>query len=876
MIENWIYKTESNPETFWYENRAISLREYTKNLVLYWSGENEKCEYAIFDKTPKFEKEPSICSDGKFGSFSRISSPITFKKENFESISNNFHVSFWLSANNINGNYAVTLTKKDDFPEELDGDFSFGIQARDEIQKQVRFSLNNGNFDSLKQALLFEIDPSYKVEITDTTDNSITLKAVNKGEKVNLINGFDGTDVLSLFDINVSDTGVVPTEDITLLSLKGRKSEFNIKHLTTRHLQFNYSQSDVLKTTYIEWNNNGSDFDHIEVDIDSSVMYIFLNGNLEKAVLISPIKREAEKATLTLNGNDENVYSFEELIVKNVLVNKESFTSPTSQLTKYDTNRPFIDFHFSGKNIFNNSLNELVFTGSSNISLVLNYDGLFYYYNNGAWRASDGSFAQSSDPYTFADYISEFLFTGKDEIFIRAYFESDGDTDANIQELYFKVSDESVFGNSAQTAAILVGLPEFEDYIPEEEEEDDSSSDNNDSDNQDNEEESGDIDSTDDSEKDESDVDVDVDGEEESNDENDDVEDDEKVVPPKIDLAGKDLIITTDQGTTEMTFEEDMWVGQVIEFIKSQYPNGISTVYQDNAGHIVLVSETKGDQAFITVSGEAAPILFGLVLSAQGTDQIKNTIEQNYDEFIEKVKTYSSGDLIPIEINDDEIRLFLQEAINLYKKYRSDDISTYKIQLVGSPEEGYEIPPVIENHHDIVDILFRPLFPISFYNGFDNDADDVISMSLVNALAGKGPASNSYYGQGLPQDYYISLMSIDTMEMSLGLKPTWKVYNNRLFIFPNSITKYLTVTILYKSPIDPVEALRDPWIIQYVAGKIRCAQGEVRGQYGANLSTGGLQIQFNADTMYQRGKEMVEDAIREMQKNQEPLGFLFG
>ena len=54
-------------------------------------------------------------------------------------------------------------------------------------------------------------------------------------------------------------------------------------------------------------------------------------------------------------------------------------------------------------------------------------------------------------------------------------------------------------------------------------------------------------------------------------------------------------------------------------------------------------------------------------------------------------------------------------------------------------EEGYELPYFIEDWHDIADILFKPLFPIGFYTGaFDNNAEDVISLTLVNAMCGKG------------------------------------------------------------------------------------------------------------------------------------------
>ena len=559
--------------------------------------------------------------------------------------------------------------------------------------------------------------------------------------------------------------------------------------------------------TTIPWNNNGISLDNVEVDIDSSVMYIFLNGELLKAVLTSPIKRIPSKTILTL-GNNDKTYSFEEVIVKSKLQHKENFDVPTAQLTKYDTTIPYIDFHYSGKNIFDGSLTELVSECSDNISLVLNYDGLFYYYSSGDWRSSDGSFQKSNDSYTFADYIKDFQFTGKDDLFIRAYFESDGDTPAWIENLYFAVNGDSIYGDEKSTAAILVGEKEFE--------------------------------------------------------ENEEIE-----------VGGKGLVIQTDQGSTEMVFPDNMTISEIIEFIKNKYPEGIVKVYEDKVGRPVLVSETKGENAYIIVSGDAADIIFGKTKSAQGTDPEKETLKENYDKFIEDLKTYATGDKIPIEIKDEQIRMYLQEALREYKKWRSDEENTYQTQLEGNASIGYTIPPFLEDWHDITDIIFRPLFPIGFYTGsFDNDLEDLVSLSLLNAISG----GNRYgmYGKGFVTDYYISLMNIDSMEMALGIKPSWRVYNNRLFIFPNNITKYLTVTICYKAPIDPIKAMRDRYVVQYVYGKLRMAQGEVRSQYGSQLSSGSLAVTLNGDSMYERGKQAVDDAIAGMKGEQEPLGFSFG
>lgn len=819
MIENYIFKQDSDINKFFYENQKISLREYQKDLLLYWSGEEDKCEYALVNKSPDTIEGITICADGKFGSYSKLSKKISFDGANLESLQDNIHLSFWLAASEAESHTTVFLRKKGNWETLPIGDYSFCIQVDGEIQRTAVFTLKKEtNFNTLKNKINFELDPSkYKAEVDaeQTTNEVVAVRSTIPGKNITIFDGAESNNLMDFLEVSSVAYGTIPTKEYEISSLVWETGNLKISHvkaeengITLSKLKFVYKEGEVEKMTTIPWNNNAISLDNIEVDIDSSVMYIFLNGELLKAVLISPIKRVASKTVLTL-GSDEKEYCFEEVIVKSKLQHKENFTPATTQLTKYDTSRPYIDFHYSGKNIFAASLTDLVAECSDNISLVLNYDGLFYYYSAGDWRSSDGSYQKSNDSYTFADYIKEFAFTGKDDLFIRAYFESDGDTEAWIQNLYFTVNEGSIYGDEKATAAILVGEKEFEEN-------------------------------------------------------------------ETVDVGDKGLKITTDQGTTDIVFPNNMTIEEIVAYIKSQYPEGIASVYKDKVGRLVLVSETKGDNAYIVVSGDAADLLFGKTKSAQGTNPEKDTLKQNYEEFIEKVKEYSSNDLIPIEIKDEQIRLYLDEAINLYKKYRNDEENTYRVQLEGNPTDGYLIPQVIGDWHDITDILFKPLFPIGFYTGsFDNDLEDIVSLSFLNAMTGRG-GFNNFYGKGFVTDYYISLMSIDSMEMALGLQPSWKVYNNRLYIFPNNITKYLTVTICYKAPIDPIKALRDPYIIQYVYGKIRMAQGEVRGQYGSQLSSGGLPVTLNGDSMYERGKAACQEALENMKKEQEPLGFFFG
>ena len=870
MIENYINKILSNDESFCYKD-GDRLREWQKDLAFYWSGESLKADYALVDKTPKCTKAPEIHTDGKFGSFSKIKSPIVFDEKNLQCLTDNLNLSFWLGANNINGYYTIYLTPKEDFKISA-GDYSFSVQIDGGTSRQLRMNLKeNASFSSIKNRLSFELDPNLygvEVDLDQTTEDVIAIKSSLAGKKFSLIEGTDGIDFLSLVNHDEINYGTLPSEDcIEIIKLGNHNGSFTISHTREKDenkllskLRFTYKYGDTTKTTSIKWNNNGISLDHIEVDIDSSVMYIFLNGKLEKAVLISPIKREAEDTVLIINGTETDFYSIEELIIKSKLQNKENFKVSTEQMTHYDKSIPYIDYYFDGKKFGNNLKFDLVHNCSDGISMVLNYGGLFYYYSNGSWRQSDGTFKQSNDHYTFGDYLKNFNFNGTEDMFIRAFFESDGSDEQYIEKLNFDLSSDGIYEEGSKTAAVLVGIPTFEPETELHTKEDDYSDNPY--------------------PYDPSPDDVDPDSPEVGpypyDPSPDDIELEEgETVDKVIDLKGKDLLIKTDLGTTKIAFPKDMTLDEAIKFIEDAFPEGISKIYRDSKYRIVLVSETKGDEAFIKVSGKAGDTLFGELKTAQGTDQSKNTLEDNYNKFIEDVKEYSSDDLIPIEIKDSQVRMYLQEAINLYKKYRNDELNTYQVQLKGNATDGYEIPSVVQDWHDITDILFRPLFPLGFYTGsFDNDAEDIIELSLVNSIGGVD--YSQFYGKGFQTDYYISLMNIESMEQILGLTPSWRVYNNRLYIFPNNISKYCTVTIVYKAPIDPIKALREPYIIQYVYGKIRMAQGEVRGQYGSQLSSGGLAMQFNADTMYERGKEAVEKAIEEMKRQQEPLGFIVG
>ena len=435
----------------------------------------------------------------------------------------------------------------------------------------------------------------------------------------------------------------------------------------------------------------------------------------------------------------------------------------------------------------------------------------YYYYSTGAWRSASGNFNNTNDWYTFAEKIKEYDFSNK-ELFIRCFFVSDGTTSSYLDVPYFEMEDESYIDSEGNTSAILIGTKEWS-----------------------------------------------VNGE-----------------PLKEDLTDKTLTITTDVGSCEIDFEPGFHtIDETIERINSFYPEGITKCSKDGEDRVLLISETKGKEAFITVSGSAAPIIFGDAgLTANGADANAGTID--YTKFYDAVRNYTGSPLIPMEITDEQMKLFLKEALAYYKRWKGDEINQYTCQLKGNWRDGWEIPSVIESQKDIVDIIFRPIFPITFYGSdfIDNGTENIFALTIAESLfGGRGAIKN---GQGITQDYYISLMGMQDFRQTLGLNPTWEIMNNRIYIFPSQVSRFTNVSVRYKAPLSEEQCLKDPDMIKYVHGKCLMTMGNIRGQYGSDLTTGEASLKFNADAWYERGKTLVDEVMEYWKKSQPPMGFFFG
>jgi len=818
MRVNYIYKKSSDIHSFSSTGSNTELKEYMNDLVFY-SPLNDiyRAEYALYDKAAIFEKKPEIFTGGIFGSYLKISDKYSFNIKNFDAIDNNIRISFYLGTNKLVNNSTIGLKKKDNFPKEglPVGSYSLVVNVEGQPTATMILKITKpSGIKQIKNKILFELDPiiyPFELNSANKEEDLIVLQALNEGRHIKVSNGLDGIDLLKYFDVVETEYGVAPNFDNTI---------FTFRNLVIEHIRNldNGNAKSFLKFTLkgekdqiiqFPWNNNAINLDNIEIDIDDNLIYIYLNGEV-KAVEVLQNKLIKNDNTLILSGDNRYQYSFDELIINKACVHTKSFELDRKQLTKYSTKKPYIDYYFNSTDLKKGmSLNTI---SQSGIHCCLCDNNKYYYYSTGAWRQASGNFNQTNDWYTFAEKIKEFDYSSG-EFFIRCFFVSDGVNISYMDVPYFEMEDQSYEDKQGNISAILIGTKEWS-----------------------------------------------LDGE-----------------PLKEDLTNKTLIITTDQGTSTINFEPLdtglYTIQDVMDTINDYYPEGITKCSKDSEDRVMLISETKGKEAFINVSGNAAPIIFGEAVAANGKDADAGTID--YSKFYDAVRTYTGSPLIPMEITDEQMKLYLREALAYYKRWKGDELNQYTCQLKGNWQDGWEIPTVIETQKDIVDIIFRPIFPITFYGSdfIDSGSENIFALTLAESLfGGRGSIKN---GQGITQDYYISLMAMQDFRQTLGLNPTWEILNNRIYIYPSQVTRFTNVCIKYKAPLSEEDCLKDPDMIKYVHGKCLMTMGNIRGQYGSDLTTGEASLKFNADAWYERGKTFVDEVMEYWKKSQPPMGFFF-
>jgi hypothetical protein len=474
MIDkSYFYRKASDDEYFEYSNTRIELRQYTKNLIFYNPLDNQTAEYAIFDKTPYDLGEIELKDHGTFGGCITVKKPIKYSKKNLDTLQKTGTIVFNLAINKLDG-YSKETIFLDKWPTNMpEDDYSFTITAGRESIKPCNFHLKeNASKEDVLNTILVAVDPSiFKAEVDISDDiSNIIIKSVYPGEIIEITDGTYGVNLLSVLDVGNKIFGCYPVVDQEIITFfNNEDNKFNIKviHANVKEVSYLkilfYNENGELKTELkSKWENDGSSLTNVEINFDYDVAYLFLDGELKDFKSTGFIREYGGE--LWIQGTEQYPYTFDEFFILSTLSHTASFNPRTVQLTKYTSTRPYIDFFWKGNDISLTSLNQLVVSSTPNIHFILYADNQAYYYLSGAWRQSDGTFDQSNDLGAFVAKVQEFDFNNQ-EIAIRAFFNSDGTSPAWIENIYFELDNTSIYGDEAESPAILVGEKEHKDDL---------------------------------------------------------------------------------------------------------------------------------------------------------------------------------------------------------------------------------------------------------------------------------------------------------------------------------------------------------------------------------------------------------------------------
>lgn len=309
-------------------------------------------------------------------------------------------------------------------------------------------------------------------------------------------------------------------------------------------------------------------------------------------------------------------------------------------------------------------------------------------------------------------------------------------------------------------------------------------------------------------------------------------------------------------------------VDEIISQIRDYFPDGISKVDKNQDNQVYLISTTKGEKAFIKVSDLAAPEIFDLgeEFSTSGISSGKKD-DTDYDSLIDAIKSNIGSPIIPIELTKEQMDLIVRESFAVYNKYKNQDyLITTSQNLEGNWEEGFKIPPEIEDEKNILDLIFCTNLPLGVLlnEGFENE---MIAQSILNQYT-----STHTFMHGFTLDYSMLNNWIADNSLILGTQPRFEILNHKLFIYPK-LNKYLKVRVKYKTKASIKDALLDQYFLQYASGRCLQLMGLIRSSLGGTLQAGETTLQMNGSEMISIGKEMSDKAVEELRKSMNLTAF---
>ncbi len=276
------------------------------------------------------------------------------------------------------------------------------------------------------------------VTITQESAGNITITADVDGETISIEAPDDGTSLITLLGgvaSAVLPNG--PTADTNIVEFYNGTNNNNriiITHTTDSNIllkMYNSSNTLTVDQDFGVWSNNNITWYAFELDWNDTIGQFYIDGTLV-GVFQTGFDRD-DSCRFYLNAGTDN-YRFDELIIHNDYQHDTNYTVATAALSEYAADDPYVDINF-GSGFQEDEVTDIDITASDDTAYVVSIDDNWYYYFSNAWRASDGSYSQSTSISNMEINFSELYFDESQIIKIRVYFHSDGATAVALDEI---------------------------------------------------------------------------------------------------------------------------------------------------------------------------------------------------------------------------------------------------------------------------------------------------------------------------------------------------------------------------------------------------------------------------------------------------------
>jgi hypothetical protein len=291
----------------------------------------------------------------------------------------------------------------------------------------------------------------------------------------------------------------------------------------------------------------------------------------------------------------------------------------------------------------------------------------------------------------------------------------------------------------------------------------------------------------------------------------------------------------------------------------------------DGAGHLVLFTTNTGSTALLAVdngtTNSALSIVWGSADSLVGTEEI-SPFSLDYSEIFRYIRSTLGDPIVPVELTDEQLQDCVSYAVYYFNYYRNSKESLLKTILVNNGDGTFTIPTEVGGEQNIVDVIFRPGYPFSFFDGNDN----FMSLVYMNWF------SQNYRGNGLgslASDYFVSMSTLQDLSNILGKNISYRFFDGKMKITPMPPGGCM-VGIIFRSALTLTEINTNMLIKKLSIARAKQLLGTIRSTFGGVVPGGTENLTLRGEALIAEGKQEENDALIELQKLQEPFFLSFG